>query len=242
MTPPLVTILPGLVAALVGTAGALWWACRRGEARPDVLLRDLAFVAIDTETTGLDARRDTLVALAAVPFADGVPGAPAFSRVVNPDRPIPPLAQAVHGIGDDDVRSAPPVAAVLPEFLAACRGRAIVAHTAAFDLALINRAARAAGLPLLDGPVLDIGALAHGVFPSWWDLSLEGLARLTEVAPVARHTADGDAVTAGIIFVRMIPLLEQHGITTLAAALRLQRRSALIPAGPGAAGGGLAGP
>ncbi len=226
----------GRVARATGEA---WRGGRRGA---DVPLRGLPFVAIDTETTGLDPRRDALVALAVVGFGDGGRPQVRFSRLVNPGRPIPAEARAVHGIGDEDVRDAPPAAAVVAEFVAACRDHAIVAHTAAFDLALIDRAARAAGVPALAGPVLDIAALAHGLFPSWWDLSLEGLARLTEVEPVGRHTADGDAITAGAIFLRMIPLLEQHGVGTLSAALRLQRRGALIPPGPGAAGGGLAGP
>ncbi len=241
MTPTLLTVLPGLAAAALATA-ALWWVIRRTRMATDVPLRDLPFVAIDTETTGLDPRRDALVALAAIPFVAGAPGPPAFNGLVNPGRPIPDGARAIHGIGDAEVRDAPLAASALPGFLGACRDRVLVAHTAAFDLTLINRAARRAGLPPLDGPVLDVGALAHGVFPSWWDLSLEGLARLTEVEPVRRHTAEGDAITVGTIFLRLVPLLEQHGVRTLVAALRLQRRTALIPAGPGATGGGLTGP
>jgi DNA polymerase III subunit epsilon len=242
MTPTLLAVLPGLAAAALATGAALWWVIRRTRVPADVPLRDLAFVAVDTETTGLDPRRDALVALAAIPFAAGVAGPPAFSGLVNPGRAIPDGARAIHGIGDAEVRDAPLAEVVLPGFLGACRDRVLVAHTAGFDLTLINRAAKRAGLPPLDGPVLDVGALAHGVFPSWWDLSLEGLARLTEVEPVGRHTAEGDAVTAGTIFLKLVPLLEQHGVCTLAAALRLQRRTALIPTGPGATGGGLVGP
>jgi DNA polymerase III epsilon subunit-like protein len=220
---------------------ALWR--RRAGGGPATPLRALDFVALDTETTGLDPRRDALVALAVVPFVGGRPRPEAaLVRLVNPRRPIPPAAQAIHGIGDADVRDAPAAAEVLPEFLGRCRGRTLVAHAAGFDVAVINGAARAAGLPCVTEPILDIGALAHALFPSWWDLSLDGLARLTEIEPVARHTADGDAVTAGLIFVRMIPLLERRGVRTLSAAIRLQRRAALIPGGPSTSGGGLSGP
>jgi DNA polymerase III epsilon subunit-like protein len=216
------------------------WLGRRG---PDVLLQALDFVAIDLETTGLDTRRDVPVALAAIPFIGGEPRPEAgYAGLVNPGRPIPGAAQAIHGITDADVREAPLVAAALPEFLGVCRNCVIVAHAAHFDLTIINRAARAARLPGLDNRTLDVGVLAHGLLPSWWDLSLDGLARLTEVEPVGRHSAEGDAVTAGYVFLRLIPLLEQHGVRTLAGALRVQRRAALLPAGPGATGGGLSGP
>jgi DNA polymerase III epsilon subunit-like protein len=221
-------------------AAARAWRARGGG---DVPLRGLEFVAIDIETTGLDPRTDVPVALAAIRFRDGKPCPEAsYTRLVNPGRSIPAAARAIHGIGDEDVRDAPAVAAALPGFFDACRGHPLVAHTAAFDLAIVNRVARRARLSPLRAAVLDIGILAHGLFPAWWDLSLEGLARLVEVETIDRHTARGDALTAGAIFLRMIPVLERRGTATLADALRLQRRTPLIPPGPGASGGGLAGP
>jgi DNA polymerase III alpha subunit (gram-positive type) len=241
MLPFLLLALPA--AGAVATCAALWWSRGGSPHPPDVTLEDLEFVAIDTETTGLDPKTDALVSVAAIPFAGGKPRlAEALDRLVNPQRPMPEAARAIHGIGDDDVRNAPAAEAVLPDLLAACDGRPIVAHTAWFDLTLLNRAARRAGLAQLRGPVLDIGVLARALFPSWWDLSLEGLGRLMEVEMVDRHTAHGDALTAGLIFVRMIPRLEEKGVRTLSAALRLQRRSPLVQAGPGATGGGLSGP
>jgi DNA polymerase-3 subunit epsilon len=235
--------LPGLLRGSRAPVAGGWWPFGRPAQRPEVSLAQLEFVAIDTETTGLDPRTDVLVALAAIPFAKGrARPETGYTSLVNPGRPIPATAHAIHGIGDADVRGAPPAEAVLPSFFAVCRGRPLVAHAAHFDLAVINKAARRAGLSRMEGPALDIGALAHGLFPSWWDLTLEGLGHLVELDPIERHTARGDALTAGLIFLRMIPLLERRGITSLRAALRLQRRAAILPGGPGATGGGLAGP
>ena len=107
---------------------------------------------------------------------------------------------------------------------------------------MLFRSARAAGLPSHTGPVLDIGLMAHALFPAWWDLSLEGLARLVEIEPIDRHTATGDALTAGLIFTAMVPPLERRGVRTVGAALRSQRSGRLVPEGPGATGGGLSGP
>lgn len=236
-------LLPVLATSVLTAGAAAWWVYQRRQTAAHVPLGGLDFVAIDVETTGLDPRRDDIVALAAIPFVGGSPR-PDTSCVelVNPGRPIPVAAQVIHGIGDAEVRDALPAARVLPRFLDVCRHHPIVAHTASFDLAFINRSARAAELPALRGTVLDVGALAHGLFPSWWDLSLEGLARLLEVELIDRHTARGDALSAGLIFLRMTPLLQRHGVDTLARALKLQRRTALVSDGPGPTGGGLAGP
>ena len=242
MTPA--ALVPVLAASAVASGAAIWWLYHRLSATtPGLELAGLEFVAIDLETTGLDPRRDAIVALAAIPFASGDPRPEAgYVSLVHPGRPIPPAAQAIHGIRDADVRGAPSAAEALPRFLEICQNRPVVAHTAAFDLAFINRFARLGGLSTLGGVVLDIGALAHGLFPSWWDLSLEGLGRLLEVELVDRHTARGDALSAGLIFLRMVPLLERHGVSTLDRTLKLQRRAALLPGGPGATGGGLVGP
>jgi DNA polymerase III epsilon subunit-like protein len=219
------------------------WAARRRARGGGAPLQDLDFVAIDTETTGLDPQRDALVSLAAIPFVRGVPRPElGCTAIVNPGRPIPAAAQAIHGIGEAEVRDAPEPARVLPAFFAVCGARPLVAHTAHFDLAVIGRAARAAGLGGPRGPVLDVGLLAHALFPSWWDLSLEGLGRLVEIEPVARHTADGDAITAGLIFLRMAPRLADRGVTTLRAALSLQRRAGVLPGGPGVTGAAPSGP
>jgi DNA polymerase III subunit epsilon len=64
-----------------------WRAALPRDRRPLATLLD-DFVAIDLETTGLDARRDTAVALAIVPFRGGEP-LEAFETLINPGRPIP---------------------------------------------------------------------------------------------------------------------------------------------------------
>ena len=134
----------------------MWWRRRVRPSASTPALRGLHFVAIDTETTGLDPHHDVLVALAAIPFRDGEPHVEdGYTRLVNPGRPIPHAATAIHGIADGDVRDAPPPALALPPFLALCAERPVVAHTAAFDLAIVKRAASAAGLGVVAGPVLD---------------------------------------------------------------------------------------
>jgi DNA polymerase III epsilon subunit-like protein len=60
-------------------------------------------VTFDLETTGLDVNNDRIVSLAAIKLQpDG--SRQSFELLLNPGRPIPLEASAVHGISDDEVR------------------------------------------------------------------------------------------------------------------------------------------
>ena len=110
---------------------------------PLILVRPLAF--FDLETTGIDPRQDKIVEIAIVRRE---PDGTRHGRVwrVDPERPIPKEATAVHGIRDEDVRGLPPFRAVAPE---------IVAHLADADLAGYN--VRKFDVPLLERELKESG-------------------------------------------------------------------------------------
>ena len=111
-----------------------------------LLTRPLAF--LDLETTGIDPQRDKIVEIAFVRVdPDGATDSKA--RRINPERPIPPDATAVHGIRDEDVADAPTfrqVARGILDFL----GDADLAgfNVRRFDVPLLEREFRDCGLDL----------------------------------------------------------------------------------------------
>ena len=65
-------------------------------------------VAIDTETTGLDAAKARVVEIAAVRLAAGrIAADKPFRSLVRPAAPIPQSATAIHGIDAAKVADAP---------------------------------------------------------------------------------------------------------------------------------------
>lgn len=193
------------------------------------------FIAIDTETTGPDALRDLPVAVSAVPFVDGRPRPDlGYFTLIRTGRRVRPGARRIHGIDDGLLaRAAPPHQALLG--LWACRpsARALVGFHVAFDLAALRRLARQAHLPPPDAPALDVAALHRALWPHRPGGSLEAVAAHLGVPVVGRHTATGDAVTAGRLYLRLVPILIERGITTLGAALRLQQEGAALLPAPG---------
>ena len=180
------------------------------------------FIAIDLETTGLDTRRDAIVSLAAIPFVAGQPQ-PGLRTLVNPGRPIPAAATHIHGLDDAAVASGPAIAEVLPGLAAACEGRVLVGYAIDFDLAVLERAARGAALRPLRNQALDARDLARALDSRGGPNTLEGLAERVGVPVVGRHTAPGDAIMAGRIFLELLREYETRGVRTVAELMRLQR-------------------
>jgi DNA polymerase III epsilon subunit-like protein len=197
------------------------WMRRRlsspGHDVPIAALFDLGFVAIDLETTGLDPRRDDVVAAAAIPFVHGHPE-PGYVTLVDPGRPIPAASTRIHGIDDARVAGAPSMDDVLPRFDAVCAGRPVVGHDVAFDLAVLARARRRRGLPSPELLALDTRRLAVALHPGWRrDAELERVAARLGIEVSGRHTAEGDARLAGRILLALLDQFRRRGVITIAA-------------------------
>jgi DNA polymerase-3 subunit epsilon len=181
------------------------------------------FVAIDVETTGLDANRDAIVSVAVVPFVEGRP-AEGYDTLVNPGRPIPAVSTRIHGITDGMVADAPRFGDVLDELEARCGDAVVVGHGVAFDLTLLERERRARDRPPLPNTALCTMRLAAALYPGGGDVTLESLAGRFGVPVVGRHTARGDALIAGGLMLGLLPELARRGHCTLEDAVWLQRR------------------
>jgi DNA polymerase-3 subunit epsilon/CBS domain-containing protein len=189
-------------------------------------------VALDTETTGLDARNARLVQIAALPLAGGrMRPQDRFERLVNPGVPIPKAATEVHGITDAMVANAPSFAEVAGN-LEAYIGRAIlIGYAIAYDVTVLEREYSLAARPVPRFRALDVHTLARLATPSLADYSLEALCEWLEVKISGRHTALGDAKAAGEVFLALVPLLRAKGIRTLAETEAASRTLAERDAG-----------
>ena len=187
-----------------------------GRATP---LIGLDAVVIDTETTGLDARKARIIQLGAVSISDGsVDDTQTFEQLINPGIKIPADTIAVHGITDADVAGKPVFGAVNGAFQAFVDDRLLIGHSIAYDFAVLKEEYRIAGLTWKVPRSLDVRTLARLVVPGLVDHSLDRLCEWLGVTIVGRHTALGDARATAEAYVRLVPLLRERGVRTLAEA------------------------
>lgn len=127
-------------------------------------MREIVF---DTETTGLDPRDGhRLVEFAGLELRDRVATGRVLQFHVNPGRPMPAEAEAVHGLTDEFLAAMPPFADKAEELLAFLGDAVLVAHNATFDMRFLNLELELLGLaPIEPGRFVDTLELARQRFP-----------------------------------------------------------------------------
>lgn len=151
-------------------------------------------VAIDIETTGLDAHNDAIIEVGAVRFRDGQIAAE-YSTLIDPGRPIPHLSTQITGIRNQDVIGAPTITAVVPALRDFIGQAPIIGHNVGFDAAFLMRQ----GL-VQTNPRIDTYDLATILLPTAARYSLSALTSEIEIELENAHRALDDARAAGILY------------------------------------------
>ncbi len=187
-------------------------------------LGDLSYTVFDTETTGLDPTGgDEIISVGAVRVVNRrLLRNESFERLVDPQRRVPAGSTAVHGITSAMLAGQPTIDVVLPAFARYAADTVLVGHNVGFDMQFLTLAEPRTGVRFTQ-PVLDTLLLDAVLHPDHEEHSLEAIAGRLGVTVLGRHTALGDALVTGEVFLGMITLLQQRGIGTLGAAVAASR-------------------
>lgn len=105
--------------------------------------RDIEFVALDLETTGLDSGRDEILSFGLVSLKAGrIELGTAEHYLVAPRGPIPETSATLHHITDDAAAKGGALAQVLPKVLSRLGGRVLLGHHVGLERAFLDAACR----------------------------------------------------------------------------------------------------
>ena len=155
-------------------------------------------VALDLETTGIDARTDRIIDVGAVKFR-GDEEIARFATLVNPRTEIPPFVSNLTGISQSDVEFSPEfrqIATDVQDFIGSHR---LVGHNIDFDIRFL-RAQKVA----VEGGTYDTMEMARIALPHGPEFGLERLGERFRLVHDAPHRALSDAIASKDLFLLML--------------------------------------
>ncbi len=190
-------------------------------------LDELTIIAFDTETTGLQpSKGDKIISIGALRIRNGkIREGEIYETLVDPQMEIPEYSIQFHNISDDMVKGKPRLSEVLPDFISFCDGAVLLGHNVAFDIKFIDIQLESEGKQNLDHPVLDTLLLSYVLHDHYEDHNLKSLAERLGIKVVGLHTAVGDAMMTAEVFLRLLPLLKNRGVNTVAEAVRFSKKA-----------------
>lgn len=233
MTSILTRILGPREEALGGPLG------RHGDLKRRLDLRrtvDKAeFVSFDTELTGLDFKRDSIISIGAVRLSGGriLPGQ-SFYRLVRPDSELKSQGVVIHELTHSDLEKAEPAADVLRDFVDFIGDAVLIGHFVFIDVNFVNRAMKRIFGVGLKSPAVDTSSLHdwlyendsrfarhHGGMTLKNDLF--SLARKYGIEVEKTHNAIYDAYITAQLFQRFLPFLPECGVRNLKELLAISK-------------------
>ncbi len=173
--------------------------------------REVEYIALDLETTGLDPQKDQIISFGYL-LVRGVriELGSARHRVIRQACAIPAESAVIHGITDDQAAEGHDLEEVLTELLQALTGRVLIAHHAMIELGFIGAACqRLYGGELLLPAVDTLGqaraAMLRANLPiRGGELRLAALRDRYNLPRYPAHNALSDALAAAELFAAQI--------------------------------------
>ena len=185
----------------------------------------IRFVVFDTETSGLDPRKDALLSIGAVKVQQNqLVVSDTFECFVEQQYQPTGNSIAIHGILPQGKEQKIPEEQAVRQFVEYCGDAVLVGHHVAFDRRMMNTALAKHGSFKLKNFYVDTSKLAARVQPAMvrrpGELGLDHLCSVYGIATKGRHTAVGDAFITAVLFMKLLARLRRRGIQSLGDLMR----------------------
>lgn len=206
---------------------------RKTEIDTSMLLSEASYVVMDTELTGLDIKKDSVISIGAIKMSGGrIDIGNTFYRLINPSSRMNREGIVIHGITPSDVESQPPIEEVINEFTEYCGNDSIVGHFINMDIKFINREIqRFRGRPVKN-ILLDTFRIYEWIKQNEHsfsrnntfdrdDMTLFAIAREYGITINGAHNALNDAYITAQLFQRFLSMLPALGVHKLRDIIRV---------------------
>jgi DNA polymerase III subunit epsilon len=191
-----------------------------------------SYVVLDTELTGLDDKKDSIVSIGAVRMTGTSIGlGDTFYRVVSPRTELSAESVMIHEITPSEVESKPCIDTCFDAFLEFCGDAVLVGHFISIDLNFLNR-----DMKRIRGTEIPNAALDTFSIYEWLrkrnksrecqatphaGFRLYDIVKCFDIAVNGAHNAVMDAFTTAQLLQRFLPLLAESGVRDIGDLLRV---------------------
>jgi DNA polymerase-3 subunit epsilon len=195
-------------------------------------ITEASYVVVDTELTGLDEKKDSIVSLGAVRMTGGSIGlGDSFYRLVSPRTELTAGSVVIHEIMPSDVLSKPGIEAALDEFLDFCGDAVLVGHFISIDLGFLDREMKRVRGTALPNPAIDTFSIYEWLrkrnrsrdcfATALAGYRLSDIVRCFDIPVSGAHNALMDAFTTAQLFQRFIPMLLETKVREIGDLLKI---------------------
>lgn len=191
------------------------------------LSQNTRFIVFDTETTGLNPKKDFILSIGAVPvFNSEIVIEESFDRLIKFEMQAVKETVAVHGIMPSESLNGEKEKIVFENFLSYIKDSILVAHHADFDITIINSTLdRLYGIRLYNRYIdtINLAQRIESIYNheiSASKFNLDELCSKYGISTEERHTAVGDAYITAQLFMKFLKKYKSRGSDKVADLFR----------------------
>jgi DNA polymerase III subunit epsilon len=210
------------------------WRRKVSDIDPATPLADARFVVVDTELTGLDEKRDSIVSIGAVRMTGGkIDIGGSYYQLINPGAALSADSVVIHEITPSEVAAKPVIETALAGFIDFIGTDILIGHFVSIDLAFINREMKRIVGHKASNQAIDTYSIYeclarrlkdHKCFPEKpASPRLYDIVKCFGIPVSGAHNAIMDAYATALLFQRYLPLVSEAGIENIGELLRIGR-------------------
>jgi DNA polymerase-3 subunit epsilon len=168
------------------------------------------YVVFDTETTGLNPKKDDIISIGAVKIKDNkILTSQTFEMFIQNSCDISSESKKIHGIREVDLLNAKTTFEVIPEFLKFIGSRPLVGYYLEFDIAMINKYVKPLLGIKLPNKQIEVSEIYYNqkiefIPQGNIDLKFDTILKNCDVPNMGAHNAVNDAIMTAMIYLKLI--------------------------------------
>lgn len=162
--------------------------------------KEVNFVAIDVETTGLSPVYNELIEISAIKY-EKAKKKDTFSTLIRPKKEISDTITNITGITNEMVKNAPKIEQVMPKLIKFIGDYPIVAHNANFDYSFLQNNSQKS---FSKNKVIDTVAISRKMLPSLPNHKLNTVSKYIGIEEDGFHRAEFDCECCAKIYIKYL--------------------------------------